>query len=155
MSERNVLISKIPSNSFKTFEIIRDYMLCSNYNWRCSENQVLSNYLRHNTGVSPGKHGNLQCDHNKNNRDTGFKSTQVNNNNKMNSILNGFNIQQILIRFINIESQHKCTTVFYHKFGFPYTRIIRIVCFRTCSNTLVPTYNYLSWVILVQSVLFN
>ena len=45
-------------------------------------------------------------------------------------------------------------TVFYQNFGFPYTQTIRIVCFRTCSNTLVPTYNYLSKVILVHSDLF-
>ena len=84
-----------------------------------------------------------------------LEQLKVNNNNKMNSLLNAFINQQILIRFFNIECKKKCNTVFYHKFGFPYTQTIRIVWYRTCSNTLVPTYNYPSWVILVQSDLFK
>ena len=41
-------------------------------------------------------------------------------------------------------------TVFYQNFGFPYLFNTKVVCFRTCSDTLVPTYNYPLWVILVQ-----
>ena len=155
MSELKVLILKIPSNLYETFEIIRDYILSGNYNKGFRDNQVQSIYLRHNTGFSLRKPRNLKFNYSKIKNDTGCKSNQVNNNNKMNSLLNAFINQQILLRFFNIELQNKCTTVFYHKFGFPYTQTIRIVCCRTCSNTLVPTYNYLSWVILVQSDLFK
>ena len=150
-----VLILKIPSKSYETCEIIRDYISSGKYNWGLRDNRVQSIYLSYNTGFSLRKHGNFKFDYSKFTYDTSFKSNQVNNNNKMNSLLNAFINQQILIRFFNIEFQKKYNTVFYHKFGFPYTQTIRIVWYRTCSNTLVPTYNYLSWVILVQSDLFK
>ena len=46
-------------------------------------------------------------------------------------------------------------TVFYHKFGFPYSIQFRTISFRTCKLALVPTYNYLLKVILVQNILFR
>ena len=53
-----------------------------------------------------------------------------------------------------IIEKHSEYTVFYQNFGFPYIPIIRVVCCRTCSNTLVPIHNYPKWVILVQRILF-
>ena len=44
-------------------------------------------------------------------------------------------------------------TVFYHKFGFPYSIEFRTISFRTCKLALVPTYNYLLQIILVQIIL--
>lgn len=46
-------------------------------------------------------------------------------------------------------------TVFYQNFDFPSIFIFRVVCCRTCSDTLVPIHNYPKWVILVQHILFR
>ena len=46
-------------------------------------------------------------------------------------------------------------TVFYHKFGFPYSIQFRTISFRTCKLALVPTYNYLLKIILVQVILLS
>ena len=55
------------------------------------------------------------------------------------------------IRWFFIDNKKNIKyTVFYQNFGFPYLFNTKVVCFRTCSDTLVPTYNYPLWVILVQ-----
>lgn len=46
-------------------------------------------------------------------------------------------------------------TVFYHKFCFPYSINFRTISFRTCKLALVPTYNYLFKIILVQVILLR
>ena len=56
----------------------------------------------------------------------------------------------------NIIEQNIKYTVFYQKYGFPYYMFnIRVVCFRTCSDAVVPIHNYPKWVILVRHVLFR
>ena len=66
---------------------------------------------------------------------------------------NSFKHRLKSIRGSIIEQRKRIHTVFYQKFGFPYTSRVRIICFWTRSNTLVPTYNYPYQVILVQYIL--
>ena len=55
------------------------------------------------------------------------------------------------IRWFFIDNKKNIKyTVFYQNFGFPYLFNMKVVFFRTCSDTLVPTYNYPLWIILVQ-----
>ena len=66
---------------------------------------------------------------------------------KLSNFTTGFKSNPPLFRhtsngcFYIIEKNSEYT-VFYQKFGFPYLLNIRIVCIRTCSDTLVPTYKY-------------
>ena len=71
--------------------------------------------------------------------------------------LNQYNNKYRLKSFTDksIEFNQFSIMFFSLKIRFSYLKKYRVVCFRTCSNTLVPTYNYLQKVILVHNILVN
>ena len=89
-----------------------------------------------------------------------FNSTCISNNTLVPTYINSLysvlrQIENVDCAFLNwskytVPSMNIKYTVFYQNFGFPYLFNMKVVFFRTCSDTLVPTYNYPLWIILVQ-----